>query len=98
MAWRIVKQPNGLYARFSTVVDNFTDFGMTREEALECSVKWLTEAARIEHEAAQKVERADLSPERWEAELKTIREAHGQKTLDEFLAAVAEDDKEREGK
>lgn len=35
MAWRIVKQPNGLLARFSDIVDNFTDMNMNEEEALE---------------------------------------------------------------
>lgn len=35
MGWRIVKQPNGRYARWSDVVDNFTDINMSRSEALE---------------------------------------------------------------
>ena len=34
MAWRIVRQPDGLLARFSDVVDNFTDVNMTTVEAL----------------------------------------------------------------
>lgn len=34
MAWRIVQQPNGLLARFSDVVDNFTHMNMTDKEAL----------------------------------------------------------------
>lgn len=33
MAWRFVKQPNGLLARFSEVVDDFTDYDMTEAEA-----------------------------------------------------------------
>jgi hypothetical protein len=33
MAWRIVKQPNGLFARWSDVVDDFTDYDMTEAEA-----------------------------------------------------------------
>ena len=35
MPWFIVVQPNGRFARFSTVVDAFTHMDMTREEALE---------------------------------------------------------------
>ncbi len=35
MAWRIVKQPNGLLARFSDIVDDFTHIDMTENEALE---------------------------------------------------------------
>ena len=34
MAWRVVKQPNGLFAIFSEVVDNFLVFGMTEQEAV----------------------------------------------------------------
>lgn len=30
MAWRIIKQPNGRYARFSDVVDNFTHINHDR--------------------------------------------------------------------
>jgi len=36
MAWRIVKQPNGLLAKFSDIVDTFTNLNMTEEEALAC--------------------------------------------------------------
>jgi hypothetical protein len=35
MGWMILRQPNGLYARFSTVVDEFTHYGMTWDEAFE---------------------------------------------------------------
>ena len=35
MAWRIVKQPNGLLARFSDIVEAFTHYNMTKEEAIE---------------------------------------------------------------
>ncbi len=35
MAWRIVQQPNGKLARFSEIVDDFTDVDMTYEEALD---------------------------------------------------------------
>ena len=34
MPRRIVRQPNGLYAEFSTIVDTFTYINMTREEAV----------------------------------------------------------------
>ena len=38
MGWRIIKQPNGFYARFSEIVDEFTDWNMTEQEAFElCS-------------------------------------------------------------
>lgn len=33
MAWRFVEQPNGKLARFSEVVDDFTDYDLTETEA-----------------------------------------------------------------
>ncbi len=55
MAWRIVKQPNGKFARFSENVDDFTDYDMTEQEAIAYCVE-------IEHmhlqEAVAKVQRA----------------------------------------
>jgi hypothetical protein len=53
MAWRIVKQPDGLLARFSEVVDNFTAVNMTEQEAVEeCQLRGLSLA-----EAKEKVRR-----------------------------------------
>lgn len=44
----IVKQPNGLYCRFSTVVDCPTDWNMTAEEYIELYVEMAVERAREE--------------------------------------------------
>lgn len=41
MAWRFVKQPNGMLARFSDVVEDFTHYNMTPEEAIELCVEEL---------------------------------------------------------
>ena len=46
MAGFISKQPNGLYCRFSTVVDCPTDWNMTEEDYIELCKK------RAEEEAA----------------------------------------------
>ena len=35
----VVKQPNGLYCRFSTVVDCPTDWDMTKEEYIEMCIE-----------------------------------------------------------
>lgn len=41
----IAKQPNGLYCRFSTIVDTVTDYNMTEEEYIElCAEKARKEA------------------------------------------------------
>lgn len=37
----IAKQPNGLYCRFSTIVDTITNYNMTEEDYIElCVSKW----------------------------------------------------------
>lgn len=47
----IAKQPNGLYCRFSTIVDTVTDYNMTEEEYIElCAEKARKEAREtLEH-------------------------------------------------
>lgn len=50
----IVQQPNGLYCRFSTVVDCPTDWNMTAEEYVELCVERAVERAREEAERTLK--------------------------------------------
>lgn len=64
MAWRIVKQPDGRYARWSDIVDGFTHVDMDRDEAIEVAHQHITKNA-VE-EAQAKVDRADKNPGRWE--------------------------------
>ena len=97
MAWRIVKQPNGLLARFSDIVDNFTDINMTKAEALEYCTKEMGEVAAIEKVNAGI---KDYKPwthnsvgsghDRWDDCLKTIIRVHGQKEVDELLKEINE--------
>lgn len=78
MGWRIVKQPSGAYARWSDVVDAFTNLNMSRREALELCREKLGSL-----EAEQKVKRADIDAgeadqpgpplSRWKECLKTMR-------------------------
>lgn len=98
MGNRIVKQPNGLFARFSDIVDGFTHHSMTYEEALDFCVRDLGE-----REGKAKVQRAidddmlgmdvpdeDLRPDglnRWRDAINTIELLHGKRERD---AAVAE--------
>lgn len=42
----ICKQPNGLYCRFSTVVDTVTDYNMTTEDYIEMCAERAREEAR----------------------------------------------------
>lgn len=88
MAWRIVKQPNGLFASFSDIVDHFTYTDMTQEQALQ-----VCRASMSEQEAQRKVLAAveDHKPftvgvkgtgtSRWEDALETIEHVHGKKAM-----------------
>lgn len=48
MAKRLVQQPNGLYAVFSTVVDEFVVEDATMEEVIEFGAEYAAESARRE--------------------------------------------------
>lgn len=86
MAWRFVKQPNGLLARFSDIVDDFTHIGLTLEDAIELCID---EHGMTAEQAEQKVWAGleDHRPwtkgvvgngrERWLAALSSIRAVHG---------------------
>jgi hypothetical protein len=73
MAWRMVLQPNGLFARFSDVVDDFTHWNYNREQAVALCVE---EGLHIS-DAEAKVQRAQASPQRYSEELETIEMIHG---------------------
>jgi hypothetical protein len=73
MAWQIVKQPNGMYARFCEIASDFTVYGMTREDA----VLLCREAGLGETEAEQNVRWAERSPKRYAEAMQTIATAHG---------------------
>jgi hypothetical protein len=48
MGGLIIKQPNGKYARFSTVVDDFTHINMTADDYINMCVKQAMEDAKKE--------------------------------------------------
>ena len=95
MAWRIVKQPNGKYARFSEVVDDFTHGDMTREEALELCREYMGR-----QDAERKVKNADDERDPWterlmgagyrfEEAVKIVRNVHGEDHLQDVLKKLA---------
>lgn len=49
----IAKQPNGLYCRYSGVVDNITHYNMTEEDYIELCVERAKEEAKIILEQAR---------------------------------------------
>lgn len=85
MAWRIVQQPNGLLARFSDRVDDFTDYNMSRFEAINCCsgyAGW--------NEAREKVQRGiDAGLPRFEEAIRKIGTAHGKRLARERRYALS---------
>ncbi len=72
MAWRIALQPNGKLARFSDIVDDFTHFDMSEEDARKmCESMGLGDYTR-------KINAAYENPERFDQEIETIRLIHGE--------------------
>lgn len=83
MGSQFIKQPNGLYARFSDVVDSFTHFNLTPEDALKVYQKRILQGTEKDVEAALK--RADNNPNRWEEALNLVHRFEGKKGVDEAL-------------
>lgn len=77
MPARIVQQPDGRFARFSTICDDFTDVNMSRDEAWELLRKELGSEL-----ATTKVAAAILHPARFAEALDTILTIHGQVAVD----------------
>ena len=98
MAWRIVKQPNGLLARFSDIVDDFTHINMSEAEALEVCREYL---GIVEAEKKVLAGVQDWKPwtngvlgsglDRWSASIQTIKLVHGEEVALKRLRECAED-------
>lgn len=88
MGWRFVVQPNGKFARFSEIVDDFTHFDMTRDEAL--SLYYAENGRSDQHNAEGKVKRAEEHPERFEEDLVIVGEVHGEAIMDERRKELTE--------
>lgn len=77
MGQRIVKQPNGRYGIFSTVVDTFTVYDATLDELIEHLRNEAAEAA--ERDARGSVARAETEPTRFDDCLGTVEVVHGRR-------------------
>lgn len=99
MPTRIIRQPNGLLARFTTVSDAVTDYDMTAQEAyLRCCEDMAS------HEAARKVQRGledDLvglliddskkdGLDRWRDAVHTMGLVHGKDAVADLVATMDE--------
>ena len=81
MAWRIVVQPDGKYARFSEVVDGFTHINMTRDECYE-----MLRESLAPRDAEGKILRAEQNLHRFKEEVETIKNIHGEEELQRQLS------------
>jgi hypothetical protein len=100
MGWRIVKQPNGLLARFSDVVDHFTHLDFREDEAVELCMGYGCSM----HEAQAKVDAGvrDFKPwtttpgnglERWDHCLEAVGRVHGQDEVSSLLRGLTPQEK-----
>lgn len=96
MGWHIVKQPNGLLARFSEVVDDFTDCDMTPEEAVDlCRVymgRTKAEAkvlSGINDEPAPWDKPSQDGLSRFRYAIEVIREIHGEEVAQERIKTLS---------
>lgn len=85
MGWRFVQQPNGMFARWSDVVDNFTDYDMTEGDAFTLCHDVGVPAVVAQH----KLNMAKSSPARFENSLETISIVHGQEEADKVRAMLS---------
>lgn len=101
MLSRIVRQPNGLLARFSTIGDWFTHWDMTVEEAIEICLPEDQECGRGHAEAQVQrglademtsslsvAARSDDGLNRWRECLNDIALRHGEKARREMVREI----------
>lgn len=89
MAWQIIKQPDGLYAIFSTNVDDFIVLDATKDEIIEEFVEEEKERLQKKIKDVEKIiEKVDAGSKpyhqftkTWEDCLETIKEVHGESGL-----------------
>ena len=102
MAWRIVKQPNGLLARFSDVVDDFTDGNMNEREAYRlCRGELGIDASKrkvragIEDHLPYTCTPSEDGLYRWRESIETVRSIHGEERARETVLALNLDPREQ---
>lgn len=87
MAWRFLLQPDGKLALFSDVVDSFTYFNLTPDEAFEVATDEEHDLGKVagREKVARGLARGVADRGGWNEALESIKIAHGQEALDQFL-------------
>ena len=94
MGHQIIKQPNGKFAVFSSIVDDFIMYEATREDIIELELEDSKE--RITREVDRVLEELKSTNPRpyyqftrtWEDALQTIKEVHGKKHVKQILDSL----------
>lgn len=92
MARQIIKQPNGKFAIWSTIVDNFIMTDATPEEYIEFRIKEETE--RIKREIPEIINKLNNNikvgyfDQTWESALERIRKVHGMKEVKKLIKGL----------
>jgi len=89
MGHQVIKQPDGLYALFSSNVDNFIYINMTKEEYIESRIQEFTEKLKRDTEKLfVKLDRGEKPyyqfTNSFEDCLKVIKFRHGEEELDKL--------------
>lgn len=85
MARQIVEQPNGLYAMWSTVIDDFIEINLTKEEYIEYRAK---EAYEDKKKDLEEIFTKKINFKPMKECLRSIKEIHGKKTFDKRSAEL----------
>jgi len=95
MGRHIIKQPNGLYAIWSTIVDNFIMTDATPEEYVDFRIEEETQRIKKDlkeiFEKIEKGERYHHTVYQWEEALKVLEEIHGKEEVNKLLEEVDDD-------
>ncbi len=97
MGWILVKQPNNLIGRFSTIIDNFTNVNMTAERAFTlCRVEYDMDKPDAKEKVKGAVE--DWKPstfglkgsghDRWDDCMESVKRVHGEAGAKKLLDDV----------
>jgi hypothetical protein len=97
MAWQFVKQPNGLFARFSGIVDSFTHVNLSEAQAIDlCEEDHGMSLSSAQLKVLSAVD--DIKPwtkekgsghDRWESAIEMIRLVSGEDALQELMKVIA---------
>lgn len=100
MARQIIKQPNGKYCIFSTIVDNVTHYDMSVDDIIEEWVsEYKTEITKTVKNIVDKLERGEKpyhqSTQSYDEMLDSIQDIHGDEAYNEIKTLIENEENEK---